>query len=239
MNPFVSRTSDHLLQLLAGTDITVPPRALGRTKEHTQRWAISRLLATLADTASLRFPLELTTGERPDFVLVRAGDQAGIEATEAIHMDHARIDALRNMKGDTEPRLYQRIRAGEPPKSLAEVQAIARGEVDSPGWDGDSVEQDWAEAMRLVIRRKVERFEQAGFRKFPENWLLIYDNWELPFLDRDEAAQKLSTHLSVNSEATPFNRVFIETGNLIFEFQTASCMRLPLKDLWNITTLDD
>jgi len=239
MNPFVSQTSDHLLQLLAGTDITVPPRALGRTKEHTQRSAIARFLATFANTELMRYPLELTTGERPDFVLARAGDQAGIEATEAIHVDHARIDALRNMKGDTEPRLYQRIRAGEPPKSLAEIEAIARGEVDSPGWDGDSVERDWADAMQLVIRRKGERFEQSGFRKFSENWLLIYDNWELPFLDRDEAALKLSAHLKLNSEATLFNRVFIETGNLIFEYQGASHTRLPLNDLLKVTTLGE
>lgn len=97
MNALVAHSPGHLLQLLAATDISVPPRALGRTKEHTQRWAIARFLATFANADLVRFPLELTDGERPDFVLTRAGDEAGIETTEAIHPDHARIDALRNV----------------------------------------------------------------------------------------------------------------------------------------------
>ena len=128
MESFVSESAPHLLALLSNTHIHVPARGLERLKEHTQRWAIARFLATFAHTELLKFPLELNRGERPDFVLMRAESPAGVEATEAIHEDHARIDALSNVRGYAEPRLYYRIRAGEPRKSLAEIEAIAGGE---------------------------------------------------------------------------------------------------------------
>jgi hypothetical protein len=238
MQSFVSDRAEQLLELLSNIDIRVPARGLERLKEHTQRWAIARFLATFASSEILKFPLEVTSGERPDFVLIRAGSHTGVEATEAIHEDHARIDALSNLRGYTEPRLYYRIRAGEPRKSRAEIEAIASGHADSGGWAGESVEQDWAEAMLYVIRKKRDRFAQPGFRKFPENWLLIYDNWELPFIDRDRAAQKLSAELRLHQEATPFDRIFIETGNLMFEYQGPAYTRSPLNDLWMITTLE-
>jgi hypothetical protein len=237
VKPFVAATSDVVLGLLSDTDIAVPPRGLGRTKEHTQRWAIARFLATFAKAELIRFPLELRVGDRPDFVLVRAGESTGVEATEAIQEDHARVDALRNIRGYSEPRLSRRIRAGDAPKTLAEIEAIARGEIDDAGWVGNSVELDWAEAMHYVLRRKVERFEQPGYRKFQENWLLIYDNWELPFLDYDKAARRLAMGLHVSGKPLPFSRVFIETGNLFFEFQQATYSRWQLQDLWKVTSL--
>ena len=72
----------NLQQVLRRVNLTVPGRADGRTKEHTERFSVARLLATIA--TELKYPFALAHEDRPDFVLKFPASQTGIEHTEVI-----------------------------------------------------------------------------------------------------------------------------------------------------------
>jgi hypothetical protein len=74
---------DALAPALSACDVVVPARAAGRTKEHVERYSISRLLGTLSCVPD-DFPMRLDKSERPDFVLDCNGRSIGIEHTETI-----------------------------------------------------------------------------------------------------------------------------------------------------------
>ena len=68
-----------LESMLRSIDISVPRRSEGRTKEHTESYAIAHLLSALLGKNHLLFPLELVRRERPDFFLKVSGLEVGIE----------------------------------------------------------------------------------------------------------------------------------------------------------------
>jgi len=68
--------------------------------------------------------------------------------------------------------------------------------------------------MIHFIQKKTKIFEKKGFKKFQQNWLLIYNNWAgLSCFDIEDAAFRLKTWLSKNEENIPFCRIFILSGS--------------------------
>jgi hypothetical protein len=49
-------TKIELMEILSSTDISVPPRENGRTKDHVERWSMYRTLATLMEYSVLGYP---------------------------------------------------------------------------------------------------------------------------------------------------------------------------------------
>ena len=72
---------------------------------------------------------------------------------------------------------------------------------------GDSVEYDWANVMKYFHAAKAERFSQPGFRQLDLNWLLIYDNWELPAVRQPKAARFFQSRLDTGPAGVPFDRL--------------------------------
>jgi hypothetical protein len=60
-----AETTEDLKRILAAIDVTVPRRSEGRTKEHVERYAAVRLLATIAP-GRLEFPMRLTHRNPPE-----------------------------------------------------------------------------------------------------------------------------------------------------------------------------
>ena len=83
-----------LYRELRTNEIRVPGRTQGRTTSHTETWVAGRFLATIAATDLLHFPLRVEPGERPDLVLFPPTGRIGIELTEAISTDQARVDPI-------------------------------------------------------------------------------------------------------------------------------------------------
>ena len=48
MDDIRAQSLPELLTILKSTNISVPPRAKGRTKKHYERWSMGRLLSNLA-----------------------------------------------------------------------------------------------------------------------------------------------------------------------------------------------
>jgi len=63
-----------------------------RTTEQVERWSICRFLATYGNTRFVRYPLVVEKRERPDYCLNSRGLLIGVEITEAVSEDMARID---------------------------------------------------------------------------------------------------------------------------------------------------
>ena len=90
-----AETPAELLSKLAEVEISVPLQTEGRSNEHRERYMTARLLATLADSSHLVFPLTLEHREKPDFSLNFPDRAIGIECVEAIPEEWAQIQAIR------------------------------------------------------------------------------------------------------------------------------------------------
>jgi len=86
--------------------------------------------------------------------------------------------------------------------------------------------------MLHFVKGKIETLAKEGFEKFKQNWLLIYDNWSLPALDREKAAEFLLPKIIESSCFDSFGSVYIFTGNLVCEFSNTGIVRHEVNDLW-------
>jgi len=89
-----------LLDMLRGTDISVPPRGSERTNNHVERWSIARVLATLAESGDLDYPLRIKKQERPDYVVLQNSQSIGFEITEAVNPQYIQAQSLPEAKND-------------------------------------------------------------------------------------------------------------------------------------------
>ncbi len=231
-------SSANLRTLLAGTDISMARRTKGRTTEDTERWTICRLLATLNQQGRLHFPLKLTHGDRPDFELVLGNSSTGIEITEAISRDYAACLALaEHIKPDAVIDLSL-FRPNSPRKTIQELRKIiAASTLMGPGWAGNAAEKDWATSIADVVSSKKAKLGKAGYRKFPRNWLAIYDNLPLPNVNLVDAVALLVPKIEPLWGQEPwFDAVFIEHGPVIVEITRLTITHHTLADLWQVLT---
>ncbi|MBK1675039.1 hypothetical protein CKO35_17530 [Ectothiorhodospira shaposhnikovii] len=136
-----------LESVLKSIDISVPRRSEGRTKEHTERYAIAHLLSVLLGRTQLSYPLELVRRERPDFLLKVSGREIGIEHTEAVPQNEAHKAVLRDRVDGPEVYFISRHQPGEPSKRAKHLIEEIKANHAGSGWEGDSVEREWSEAM--------------------------------------------------------------------------------------------
>lgn len=215
-----------LFSILKSIDITVPPRD---TTEHRETWSICRLLATLANHDRLSFPIQLTKMERPDFLIVAGGCHIGIEITDAVNQDYAKV--IKWSEADiVDPALFK---WGTPTRGNKELSTIvSQKKLTGPGWEGMEVESEYAEAIFDVINLKTEKLHKPGFEKFSKNWLAVYCDITLPFLNI-EAASQFFVEKSVNYWGKyGFTSVFVEKGENIILYSRDQPEVMQLKNLW-------
>lgn len=228
----IANSETELENALKSIDISVPRRSEGRTKEHTEHYAIAHMLSALVGKTHLSYPLELIQRERPDFLLIANGLEIGIEHTEAVPQNQAHKTVLRDKVDGPEVHFISRHQPDEPKKLAKELIEEIQANQSGTGWAGDSVEREWSEAMLHFVTGKLETFSKEGFEKFIMNWLLIYDNWSLPALDRDKAAQFLLPKLIESNCFNSFDSILIITGNLIYEFSNMGIAQHEINNLW-------
>ena len=256
MESFSAKSYPELLASLARIDLSVPARGDRkdkRTTAHVERWSVCKFLATYGHTRFVRYPLLVEKRERPDYRMSSRDLVVGIEITEAVSQDMARIDAMRYDEDEVVCLDLSLFRPGTPRRSTQELRTILEGsryseteetvedknEFDpvqlrpmGPGWAGDGAERDWAEAMHKVIETKVASAKKPGYVRFAETWLLVYDNLSLPMLNVARAAGLLQPKLTPLWGQSAFQQIFIEHRK---EFVHASRDHFevrPLNDLW-------
>lgn len=228
-----ARNQHDLLRQLKQIDISVPPINQGRTTEHCERSSICRLLATLIKHQSLEFPIEVMRIERPDFCLHSGKKEIGIEFTEAIQPDFARARVL--PEADSDESIIDRslFKWDASKKSLSELRSIAsETKLTGPGWEGDEIEIEWSEAIFDTTQKKTQKLVLNGFTRFYENWLSIYDNLNSFALDIDKSCYLLADHLHGYWTNDSFDKIYVESGDLIVEISKGKFTKLKLNDVW-------
>jgi hypothetical protein len=212
----LAQTFDELHSRLPSINVKVPPRAEGRENDHVEIYSIVRLLGTLP-RASIDFPLRLTKRERPDFLVQCGARMIGVEHTEAISENAAKEAFLRSKGHGPDVHFVRSGSVDEPRKSSKQLIAEIEADRSGPGWVGDSVEREWATAMAHFISQKVASANRAGFELFEQNWLLVYDNWTAPSLEREKGLMLLRTELQAVDPWRVFSRIFILDEKVLLE----------------------
>lgn len=234
MTNLSARTAVDLLKQLSAVDISVPLRDSGRTTEHCERWSICRFLTTYASSPLIHYPIQLEKRERPDFVLHLPSIDIGIEITEAVPPDWAWADARRDKLESDKVIFLHRFLPNDVKRKRVEIDKIALGETWGSAWVGDSPEREWADAMMHFALRKAKKLVEPGFDRFSADWLLIYDNWPLPFIDQQKAASYFFQKLLSLDAPLPFKRVFVECEKTIWQFHEHNYAPQPIYDVWQI-----
>ena len=224
-------SADKLLEILAGIDITVPPRT-ERTTEQVERWSTARFLSTYARSTLLSYPLQVTRRDRPDILIEMPERKAGIEITEAVPTNWAKTSALHEDREYDTLMFIPRCKPGEPTRPTEELDRIARGEDMGVPWAGDSPERDWADAMFHFTEMKAVKFSKPGFIAFDKNWLLIYDNWPAPAVDERKAADYFLAKLANRGGTQPFDAIFVEGNKQFWRFENEQVHEAPINDVW-------
>lgn len=228
-----ARSKSELLKLLSGSDISVLPRNAGRTNDQVEKWVMYRALSTLCANDQLDYPLSLTKRERPDFLLVCAGNLIGFEITEAINGEYLKAKSLPEAQNDTSIVDVSKFKWGTPERTLDELRKIAsKDKLTGPGWAGNSVEVEFSQIVSDVAVRKTERLNKEGFERFPNNSLLIYCNQTLPILDVEEGSEICHNQLSQYWSEDTFDRILVEKGDRIIVFTPDYYWIYRLNNLW-------
>lgn len=237
MNNLDAASATELRYQLRANDVRLPARTEGRTTPLTETWVTYRFLATICRANLLEFPLRVEPGDRPDLVLTMPSGQTGIEITEAVPRDKARVDAYSRHKRIDGFRFIPPYRVTDPPRSQADIEKIARGQTQGPPQMGDSNVCGWVEAMLHFVSRKAVKFTKPGFATYSNNCLLIWDNWS-GVSSRDErvATERLARQVFERDRRTPFDRVFVHRPGNIWEFSvninSAVAVKHAIPETW-------
>lgn len=227
-----AQSKKELLNKLANIDISVPHGTAGRETRHVESFAISYMLATLAEADLLEYPISLLKSECPDFVLRENNKKiTGIEHTEVVAENDVRQMMLRHRGYGSKVAFMRHSIPGEKKKSQEELKS----EIDenkSDGWYGDSVEKEWVEAMLHFTEKKIFSSKKAGYQIFAENALLIYDNWHVPCLDVGQALEWFSESCVKGGYTETFNDLYILTKNDLHRINRQGSEKIKLSQLW-------
>lgn len=161
----------------------------------------------------------------------------GVEIVEAVPQAHASAEAYSEHKDILKLTGIPRFRAGEPLRPKNEIAAIAKGTSqgqDFP-WMGDDVVQGWIETMLYFSQQKASKFQNPGFKKYDNNWLLIYDDWRPAPEDEHMAMviESLDKQLLNQDWVNHFERIFVLRPETVWEFTNqAKPVMYPVLDLW-------
>lgn len=226
------RSKDSLYSVLRSFDIAVPLLSEGRTKYHIERWIVCRLLASLAASDQLSYPVSLQHRERPDFCLSTNNGYIGFEITEALLANYAEHRKLAEREYPDTMLEPGHFRCGKVPFSKMK-ELLSREELSSLPWMGNSLEIDWAQEMMRVIGNKLKKLAAPGFTGFQTNWLGIDDNLPRSSLALDEAVNILVPLIAPLWDKTPsFNNIFIEHGSKIICLTRDMKTLIQVNDLW-------
>jgi hypothetical protein len=160
------------------------------------------------------------------------GTHIGVEHTEAVPQNKAHSTVLREAGYGPKVHFLSKHRPGEAKQTAAELISKIEANDSGGGWIGDSVEREWMDAMCHFISLKLEKLTSSGFERFDQDWLLIYDNWSLPALDREAAVPLLCERAGEEGALREFNSIFILTGPQLCELSNEGWSLRDINDLW-------
>lgn len=215
-----------------GISIAVPKRAHGRSKEHLERYSVMHLISALMIADRVVYPVRLVHRDRPDFMLSMGFRHIGIEHTEAISQNEAHKAVLRQRGFGPSTWYISRVSPDEPRKRYKKLIQEIEANDPGDGWEDNSPEIEWADVMLYFLGDKLNAMKKDGFQRFDEDWLIIYDNWNLPALRVHEAAQFFFEAVQQMGSSQEFHHIFIMSNQLFCEVSATDYKVYRTNDLW-------
>ena len=225
LNQFDAQSANDLICKLQSYDTCIPNRSSGRKTHHTERWTICRFLHAIANTSVLSYPLCVKHGDRPDLVLGFSqgiSSRIGIEIVEAVPQSYAHLQSKFEQEDSVDVYPVPEIKFHDPPWSKKRVEnyvkSTKRGRLPPPIM-GDRVERNWKEAIIGFVIKKAKKYESNVIKRYPRNWLLIYDNWSVapPNWEVQRIIKELHQCLYTSELQNLFDRVFVMRCELVWE----------------------
>ena len=155
-------------------------------------------------------------------IKTREPKQIGIEITEAVSQFGAYLEAKFNQSGDlTGTYLVPENKFSAERPSKKEFRELIEGKKRPRPIMGDAVERNWMDGIRGTVKKKVDAFNKPCFKCYRNNWLLVYDNWSPapPSCEEQGLTKELSQFLFPNDWQQPFDRVFVLSSEIMWEFR--------------------
>ncbi|WP_143492129.1 hypothetical protein [Pseudomonas sp. B28(2017)] len=215
--PIRAASPEELIAKLSMLDIDVPLRSEGRTTEHVERYGLAYFLSSIPHE-KLLFPLSVTHNDKPDFVIDCSSFSIGIEHIEAVSQNAAMSSFIRESGVGKGIYFIPHAAPGERVKKGKKLRQEIEADECGSGWVGDAPEREWAEAMLYFVNKKVPIVTATEFKRYEANWLLIYDNWQLPTVKPHVAANFLEDLLRRSKAFETFDSIFIISHEYLHEF---------------------
>lgn len=161
---------------------------------------------------------------RPDFALLLGQLKYGIECTEAIPKQMAWAMALWEKYFSGGYFESEFFRWGSPVRTKQEIMEIltrSQSELHGGAWFGKSVEKEWATWIFDCINGKLDKLNNQTFKKYNNNYLLIYDNLPQAVNNVSLAAKLLEELLKEywkKENIIIFNKIYVESKDFMVEF---------------------
>ncbi len=225
-------TSDDLAKALQLSKVEIPRRGEGRTSDHTEPWLLAHLLSSLNAAEELLFPLRWLKSERPDYLLSWDRRDYGVELSEIVSPAWAHAAAVVGREFPGTPISPSSFKWGSKVLSREElIDHVSSGSL-GPGWGGDQMEKEWADALADTVQKKLKKLQ--GYSVFDENWLVLYDNHSVPLLEEEDAVRLARNRLGIllSSDALSFDKVFVMMQNRFVELSRRSFRFFKVVDPW-------
>lgn len=108
---------------------------------------------------------------------------------------------------------------------ILQILSKSQKKLIGQGYTGNQIEEEWSKGIVDCILNKTVKLNKNGFKKFDNNWLLIYDNQTKAFLDKEYVSNKINLLLSEywkENQEIKFQKIFIESGNYFYIIQSSS-----------------
>lgn len=236
MSSFCTKSKADLIELLASENIKVPPLGTGNRTRQAERWSMYRLLSTFSSSPHFDFPMMVVHKDKPDFRLHLEGLTIGVELTEALPENFARVVAYKNRFMPNAMIELSYFGWGAPRMTTVEIKRILSQNrlTGMPSFE-NTLKWQWCQAMKSCLNVKSENLNSIGFQQYEKNWLVIYDNIpETPSIDADLNGL-MSFVRSYQIDATvykvKYDTIFIESHDHFFCIEQ-KCTRKRIVDLW-------
>lgn len=209
-------------------DISVPLRSKGRKTQHTERYSLVSFLQNFIDDKYFNFPLKITHQDKPDFLIETSMNNIGIEFTESIPEQLARAQTILEEHfpdGHLEPSFFKWDTPERTKSEILEILKKSQVRLIGQGYTGNQIEEEWLKGIVDCIINKTVKLNKNGFKKFDNNWLLIYDNQTKAFLDKEYVSNKINLLLSdywKDNQDIKFEKIFIESGSYFYVIDSNS-----------------
>lgn len=213
--------SAELIPVLTSATERLPHLMRGVGTKRAESYLMSNVLATIALSPYIRYPLLLTHGDRPDFLLTLDGEVVGVECVTSVPQDWLEIEALRQRGESSLPISIPRFTKSSKSLSLSERRKIAHG--DGPAYPimGNATEVDWANGVADCVANKTTKLQDGFYGGNRENWLLIHDLWPgaIHFeSDLHEAAGLALPLLRFEQPRNAFQVIFVKSRDWLVTF---------------------